>query len=478
MQVKNKRKYNRFKLAYTKYVFNCAYYCPVLFPRWLVSEVNSRYEETGSINSYLHNDNPKFISFLNGEFNWYKTTLNFVIEKNDLDKLAKWIDRYSRSVFNASRYEGINDVSSIFGSSHYNFGRISVNGVDKYNDSLKPLSSKTKYIDFVILSLHKHGSDLFILTYDVFMAKEASDAIKNIPVGELKFDSEFERLNFYSKKNSGFKCLDRSWLASEIICEKFDFVFSDVYKVWKELNDIIGISIHENSVIAVPEMCIEEGVDYFSGTNNQDAERAAEFGHYYPSPYLIKDDAGYFLNIHDTSKYSFDALYIYNKINGKDNSGYPEFYPPANSKGFISDISFGLLISNEIASLAKQVGEVVTDEHGDVLTKKHNNYFVFYMRAKKIKSWLNAFSRKRNAKVDNLMGYQIEKCDELVSKTESLYHLSESRIQFDSIKYSKKNSKIIFWFVIIQIILAVLAIDISKWKVWLKGIVSFFNKFI
>ncbi|ELD3253786.1 hypothetical protein QUR14_004189, partial [Enterobacter hormaechei] len=85
-----------------------------------------------------------------------------------------------------------------------------------------------------------------------------------------------------------------------------------------------------------------------------------------------------------------------------------------------------MLISNEIASLAKQVGEVVTDEHGDVLTKKHNNYFVFYMRAKKIKSWLNAFSRKRNAKVDNLMGYQIEKCDELVSKTESLYHLSES----------------------------------------------------
>lgn len=77
------------------------------------------------------------------------------------------------------------------------------------------------------------------------------------------------------------------------------------------------MSIHENSVVAIPEMCIEEHVDYFSGTNNQNAERAAEFGYYYPSPYLIKDEGGYLLNIHNTSKYSFDALYIYNKVNKK-----------------------------------------------------------------------------------------------------------------------------------------------------------------
>ncbi|ECT4826396.1 hypothetical protein APM21_16280, partial [Salmonella enterica subsp. enterica serovar Heidelberg] len=132
-------------------------------------------------------------------------------------------------------------------------------------------------------------------------------------------------------------------------------------------------------------------------------------------------------------------------------------------------------ISNGITTLAKQVGEVVTDEHGDVLTQKHNDYFIFYMRSKKIKSWLEAFSRKRNTKVNNLLKYQVEKCDELVRKTESLYHLSESRIQFDSIKYNKKNSKIIFWFVIIQIILAVLAIDIQKWKIWLNWVVNFFN---
>ncbi|EEF7213005.1 TPA: arylsulfatase regulator, partial [Salmonella enterica subsp. enterica serovar Heidelberg] len=444
MQVKKKRNYNRLKLVYTKYVFYCAYYCPILFPRWLVNEVNSRHEETGSLNNYINNDNPKFVSFLNGEFNWYKTTLSFIIEKNELDKLAKWIIRYSRSTFNASRYEGINDVSNIFGSSYFNFGKISVNGNDRgISDSLKPLSSKTKYIDFIMLSLHKHGSDLFIMTYEVFMKKGATDAIKNITVDELVFDSEFDKLNFYSKKNSGFRCWDRSWLASEIICEKFDIVFSDVHKVLKELNDTIGMSIHENSVVAIPEMCIEEHVDYFSGTNNQNAERAAEFGYYYPSPYLIKDEGGYLLNIHNTSKYSFDALYIYNKVNKKNNNGYPDFYPTTNSKGFIRDISFGLLISNGITTLAKQVGEVVTDEHGDVLTQKHNDYFIFYMRSKKIKSWLEAFSRKRNTKVNNLLKYQVEKCDELVRKTESLYHLSESRIQFDSIKYNKKNSKII-----------------------------------
>ncbi|EAY6970073.1 hypothetical protein AA167_23425, partial [Salmonella enterica] len=175
MQVKKKRNYNRLKLVYTKYVFYCAYYCPILFPRWLVNEVNSRHEETGSLNNYINNDNPKFVSFLNGEFNWYKTTLSFIIEKNELDKLAKWIIRYSRSTFNASRYEGINDVSNIFGSSYFNFGKISVNGNDRgISDSLKPLSSKTKYIDFIMLSLHKHGSDLFIMTYEVFMKKGAT----------------------------------------------------------------------------------------------------------------------------------------------------------------------------------------------------------------------------------------------------------------------------------------------------------------
>lgn len=60
----------------------------------------------------------------------------------------------------------------------------------------------------------------------------------------------------------------------------------------------------------------------------------------------------------------------------------------------------------------------------------------------KIKSWLEAFSRKRNTKVNNLLKYQVEKCDELVRKTESLYHLSESRIQFDSIKYNKRTQKL------------------------------------
>lgn len=76
------------------------------------------------------------------------------------------------------------------------------------------------------------------------------------------FDAEFDRLNFYSK-NSGFLCLDRSWLASEIICDKFDDVFNDVRIILKELNDIIGISQHEDSVVAVPEICVDEGVDYF-----------------------------------------------------------------------------------------------------------------------------------------------------------------------------------------------------------------------
>ncbi|NDO83149.1 arylsulfatase regulator [Citrobacter sp. NCU1] len=474
MQVRKKGKYNKLKTLYTKYVFNCAYYCPALFPKWLANEVKHRYKNNGNLRGGYNNENPKIVSFLNGEFNWYKTTLSFVIGKNELDKLAKWIVRYSRNSFNASRYDGINDVSSIFGSSYYNLGRISVNGSDRYNDSLKPLSSKTKYIDFIMLDLHKHGSDLFILTYEVYMAKEASNAIKNIHVDELVFDSEFDGLNFYSKKNSGFICLDRSWLASEIICEKFDDVFNDVRMILKELNDVIGISQHENSVVAVPEMCVDEGVDYFSSLNKQDVERAVEIGSYYPSPYLIKDDGGYFLNVYDNAKYSFDALYIYNKVNREDNNGYPEFYPPSNSRELIRDYSFGILISYEISRLAKQVGDIVTDAHGNVLTQKHNEYFIFYMCSKKIESWLKAFSRNKNNEVNHLLEYQVEKCNELVSKTENLYRLSESRIQFDSIKYNKKNSKIIFWFVIIQIILAVLAIDIPKWKIWLSWVLNLF----
>ncbi|MBJ8840163.1 arylsulfatase regulator [Citrobacter freundii] len=474
MKVRKKGKYNKLKTLYTKYVFYGAYYCPFLFPKWLVSEVNHRYKDNGNLRGYYNNENPKLVSFLNGEFFWYKTTLSFVIGKNELDKLAKWVVRYSRNSFNSSRYEGVNDVSSIFGSSYYNFGKISVNGYDRFNDSLKPLSSKTKYIDFIMLDLHKYGSDLFILTYEVYMAKDASNAIKNVHVDELVFDAEFDRLNFYSKKNSGFLCLDRSWLASEIICEKFDDVFNDVRIILKELNDIIGISQHEDSVVAVPEICVDEGVDYFSRLNKQEVERAVEIGSYYPSPYLIKDDGGYFLNIYDNTKYSFDALYIYNKINKEGNKGYPEFHPPSNSRSLIRDFSFGILISYEISRLAKQVGDIVTDIHGNVLTKKHNDYFIFYMSSKKIEKWLKAFSRNKNSKVNHLLEYQIEKCNELVNKTEGLYRLSESRIQFDSIKYNKKNSKIIFWFVIIQIILAVLAIDIPKWKIWLNWVRNLF----
>ncbi|EIC60905.1 hypothetical protein SEEH1565_04022 [Salmonella enterica subsp. enterica serovar Heidelberg str. 41565] len=54
-----------------------------------------------------------------------------------------------------------------------------------------------------------------------------------------------------------------------------------------------------------------------------------------------------------------------------------------------------MLISNGITTLAKQVGEVVTDEHGDVLTQKHNDYFIFYMRYKKNKKLAGGFLTKK-----------------------------------------------------------------------------------
>jgi hypothetical protein len=380
-----------------------------------------------------------------------------------------------------NRLDGINDTSFIFGSSWHNLGTVKINKEHNFDD-MNSLYLETNHVNYVSITLDKFGAGLFMLTYDVTLNDSATEAVKKVVIDDPEFDIELFSYNIYSKKNRSFKCLSRSVSASEKLSAQINAVFRDVTLVWASLNKLIGISIEPSSCSSFAQICVLNEEPYFTSRSSEiDKTEMYEIKKTHPRNWVFSDERNSLLFRHQMDRFPFDGAYFYNKNPKHLEDGYPELWPPELSQSLIRDFSFIGIVSSEITALTRSIGRINYDKKGKVLSKKINDYFTLSYRAERLFGFLKSFrnaSRPTNSKVfneevDRLLKYQFKRLDELKATISVLYKLSESKLQMDNLKYNKRYSLIVFFFVVVQVVLAVVAIDWSKSKTWFLNFKAF-----
>ncbi|MEI3776484.1 hypothetical protein [Pectobacterium brasiliense] len=460
-----------YKRKFTRFVMQSAYQFPIFFPKWLVHESRERMKNGGIWDKSFFDEQFKYISFFDSDFRWHKCSISFLLTKKELDLIAKWRVNFSLSGFDFDRYKDLNDVSFVFGASWNNLGIIRINA-EHFFDDLNSLYLDTKYVDYLSVHLEKFGSGLFMMRYDIVLNKTATDFIKNVEIEDPDFDAELRTYNIFSKRDFGYTVVDRHRAASEKLFERINFIFQDVFLVWKSLNDLIGINIEVASCSAISEVCIMNGSSY-----KQADDVLYEIKKDYPHYRAYKEKDSSLIYPYSKENYPFDAIYFYNEKESSDCRKYPEFWPPSARDGIIRSFSFINIVSNEIGKLAREISRVNYDGKGSVLAKESKYYFQLSYKAEVFLRFLNVFkkssrltpSKEMNSKIKNLIDYNIDQMKDIKDNASTLYELSESKLQMDNLKYHKRYSAVVFLFILMQVILAAMAIDWLKIKGWISN---------
>ncbi|HFK8704363.1 TPA: hypothetical protein ACG2OO_004491, partial [Escherichia coli] len=84
-----------------------------------------------------------------------------------------------------------------------------------------------------------------------------------------------------------------------------------------------------------------------------------------------------------------------------------------------------------------------------------------------------SINNRYHESISSIIKKQNERVSELLELTKRFYTLSESRVQIENIKYSKKNSRLVLILVIVQIVLAAMTIDLDKKGQWYSPLVEY-----
>jgi len=470
----------QYKRKFTRFSMLGAYHCPFLFPGWLVHEARNRMTNHGSLQRPAYDENVQTISLFEGDFEWNKCTISFLVSKKNLDLVARWMMEFSLSGFDSDRYKNLNDGALIFGSSWHNLGNIRINK-DHHFDNLKSLYLDTKYIDSVSIFLDKYGFGLFVLRYEVILEKTATQLVRDISVKEPVFDAELRSFNIYSAKNRGYRSVSKVSSAEEALLENVNAVYRDVYLVWESLNRIIGIDIDASNCSSISEICVLDEFPYFEPNFcriNQD--EIIGIGRHHPTFMRFSEGKNAIVYPTGSIDYPFDGFYLYNFNEGAEKNGYPRNYPPEIRNALIKSFSFSSIISNEINHIAEITSGVVYNDSDNQLIRKNKHYFTALYKTESLLKWVGVFKKSSgltsskyfNDEINNLLDYQEKRALEARATLSSLYEFSGKRLEVKNIEYNKRYSLVVFFFIIIQVILAVLAIDWSK--PWFENIKKFF----
>ncbi|EEO8638758.1 hypothetical protein G6T06_003566, partial [Salmonella enterica] len=139
------------------------------------------------------------------------------------------------------------------------------------------------------------------------------------------------------------------------------------------------------------------------------------------------------------------------------------------------------LIHREITRLISEISRLMTLDKRSDLAKYHDFVFECLSQTENIKKWLKeieadyktSINNRYHESISSIIKKQNERVSELLELTKRFYTLSESRVQIENIKYSKKNARLVLILVIVQIVLAAMTIDLDKKGQWYSPLVEY-----
>lgn len=469
------------KKTVTEYILKVAKYIPFVFPKWIVSLSNDYHEKNGEVSWGEREEKIKSISYFSGDFKWKAVTLSSVISRRDVRVIEEQLSKIKLN----TTPEIFNKLSKTSIESHgcfsYTLGVFNINK-DHHFDELGTLYLKGEIFSGVYISLFKSPSGFFVLTYYFFMNDVATNLVKNLDVSNLNCYREFVGFNFYKRKNRVIRYIDRRVQALELIKKNTLSVLEEAKCVVGYIGEKLGVTPTE--FLTGVEFYKNQDVPYFQEgsipQNQDDAHIYYVNSSIHNALHYSDDPCEQFYNAFHFEKDVFDFSYLLcKKEESFDNfDNYLKQYYGCYEKHLVFIPLY--MIHKKVSQLVEKISDVVSTEKSSDLAKHHDIVYDCLSQTESIKKWLSEIEADYNYSaygnyhkaISDIINRQRERINELLSSTKTFYALSENRVQVQNIKYSKRNSKFVFWLVMIQIVLAAMTIDFLKKGQWYSPLIE------
>lgn len=473
---------------YTQKIIDFAFKYPWLVPGYLHYYAEEYHSDSEEINK-RKNENPEYskVSLLSGDFHWKSISYSMLINDDELINLKKWMKK--RSIYvDGIRNRNIESRSFDNDSGWVNIGYTRIND-DSYIDDLTPYYFKDDYFKGVGISLAKYSTGLSFITFYIMLKDEVTSEAKDVDVPNMKYFTELDTFNIFSRKNVGLKIKSYHEFSIQILTSNMIKVESSARQFLSDVLKDIKISKNEDELCCVSDFYINDSRPYFDYTNNIDRDDEnivirKQRGVIDSKISLNKSESYINKYFHDVN--GFDWFYLYSlpesELTPLDNF---KTRISLNSESHLAIIPV-FLIRKKLDNISGYINDTKLHNAQVSLELLHERLFSVSYQLEVIILWLKSLKKdlgfylsedyKDNARLQ--VGNLTERAERLKGITSSLYSLSENRIQVNNVKYNKKLSWVVLFFAIVQIFLAAMTIDPSKKDAWYYPLVSWLKNSI
>lgn len=468
-------KINKPKL--TKLILNLACKAPMFFPKKIRSLLG-QIEIIDSLSESLKDkaSRIKKLSVFNEDFNWEYVSVSFLVDDHELKKINKWIcDNKKNS--SAQVYSDLSSFDQDISVS--DIGCIPFNnklGLGDFN----PIYISSEYFDFVQIYLTKYSSGFSFVIFKFNLNDIVNEMIKNISPPEIGSCYEFNHFGFLSKKPLSLNLITYSKLFDEVIVNKIKIVNDASVELTKLILNDFGIKDENKIYFNTLGFEISEATPYL----NKVDEALADSYIFYSSKDIglhnEQNDKEVFI-IEDNVKVDGVNMIFLNKMNSGE--GVVEFNIYGVNEYFTIIPVF--LIKNKLNSLSNRVLRSNVYSKKKKIDKFHDDIFDVFQDIKMLKVWVEKLNNNYLFFIPEVyhefmhqeLDYLSERLKYLEVIVNDSYLISENRIQIESIRFSKFNSKAILLLVLIQIFFAAMTIDFTKKDTWYFFMAEYFKSF-
>lgn len=468
-------KINKPKL--TKLILNLACKAPMFFPKKIRSLLG-QIEIIDSLSESLKDkaSRIKKLSVFNEDFNWEYVSVSFLVDDHELKKINKWIcDNKKNS--SAQVYSDLSSFDQDISVS--DIGCIPFNNKLGLRD-FNPIYISSEYFDFVQIYLTKYSSGFSFVIFKFNLNDIVNEMIKNISPPEIGSCYEFNHFGFLSKKPLSLNLITYSKLFDEVIVNKIKIVNDASVELTKLILNDFGIKDENKIYFNTLGFEISEATPYL----NKVDEALADSYIFYSSKDIglhnEQNDKEVFI-IEDNVKVDGVNMIFLNKMNSGE--GVVEFNIYGVNEYFTIIPVF--LIKNKLNSLSNRVLRSNVYSKKKKIDKFHDDIFDVFQDIKMLKVWVEKLNNNYLFFIPEVyhefmhqeLDYLSERLKYLEVIVNDSYLISENRIQIESIRFSKFNSKAILLLVLIQIFFAAMTIDFTKKDTWYFFMAEYFKSF-
>ncbi|EJD6046870.1 hypothetical protein ABN357_13240 [Providencia rettgeri] len=477
------------KKKFTKKILDLAFKFPFFFPKHIQHHARLYHSNSKMIKDFKEkNSSNKKISFLDSNPYWKSISFSFILNDDELKLLDKW--NMKRSIYlNSNKI--INDISRRqFDNNNFsvNIGNVNINK-ESFIDDMNSMYVDFEYFSSVYISLSGFSSGLSMVTFYIYLNPNVTDLIDSVDLPEMTEFVEFESMNIYNKKMRGLKILDSRSHAIEYLNENMRKVCADAWKLITYFLNEMNINKTKKESHSIIDLYVDREPPYFNGVkNNVDNNQ-----------YIIIDRFDEFVNI-NISESNEDAFISNNYFHIKEvDMVYIKTHPQSKYERYNNFkfmycsnydshlyISIIYLINKKINSLSNLLLKINPFHNKKSLSKLHGDLFDIICEFKVIDSWIKTLMKNGTHRIstgyqkflNNSLNHMRDRVDSLHETTNSIYSLSENRVQISNIKYNQLYSVVVLILVITQIILAAMTIKWSDKDAWYASLLNWITDII